>query len=547
MGLHGSRAAARVRLAGTSPVRVFLRATLRVVAPVLAFASATSADNAGLALAPRDATVAFDARGLATILDGESGEAIRPIVGSVAGRDALRRLEALARRANAETDVLAREVFSGRIAFHLGSQDGADAAPWMIGVEADDHRCERVLKALGARIVAPGRYASAREDLVARRTGGWLLLMPTGSDERLFDRAEARIVREDPEHSLLGEPLVQPLLGSDAPIRIFIRHAAPIGGATIVSLRPSRPADGRGAMLEADVRGDYLRSPFGGPVEPARIDARVTAAFEDRAAFVVASPADGRVSSTDAFWLALVPEFAPSPAMRANLSGQRVVAIGDHPERSIPSMAMAWRVEDAEQGRADQEALMRGVCCGLQRAAELPPDAVGAAPLSEPVAGAGDGGASHCTPLLGPFLDRHLGAPMRLGGACLCWTTRTTRCGGWQVFASDDAWLDAASDRLGETPCDPAPEAREVAGLGFCDGPRAASIIRRWRPLAGDAPDDRVALGLEAVAEALSHLGRVRFEYTLPSPHRIEAVLRLEPRARLAPPEAAGRNLRGGQ
>jgi hypothetical protein len=282
-------------------------------------------------------------------------------------------------------------------------------------------------------------------------------------------------------------------------------------------------------------------------VEPARIDARVTAAFEDRAAFVVATPADGRVSATDSFFLALVPEFAPSPAMRANLSGQRVVAVGDHAELPIPSMAMAWRVDDAEQARSDQEALMRGVCCGLQRAADLPADAVGAPPPADAMAGASEEPAAmRCTPLLGPFLDRHLGAPMRLGSASLCWTTRATRCGGWQVFASDDSWLGDTAERLEGAPCEVVADAPEVAGLGFCDGPRAASIIRRWRPLAGDAPDDRVALGLEAVAEALSHLGRVRFEYTLPNSHRIDAVLRFEPRARLAPPAGeTGRGLRG--
>jgi hypothetical protein len=209
-------------------------------------------------------------------------------------------------------------------------------------------------------------------------------------------------------------------------------------------------------------------------------------------------------------------------------------------------MAMAWRVEDAEQARADQEALMRGVCCGLQRAIELPADAVGAATPADAVAAGDDPGPTRCTPLLGPFLERHLGRPMRLGAASLCWTTQSTRCGGWQVFASDDAWLGDTVARLEGAPCEVATDAREVAGLGFCDGPRAASIIRRWRPLAGDAPDDRVALGLEAVAEALSHLGRVRFEYTLPSSHRIDAVLRFEPRARLAPTAGeAGRGLRG--
>ncbi len=488
-----------------------------------------AADNAGLALAPRDAGFALDARGLSTILDGPAGEAIRPIVATLAGSDAMRRLEMLARRTNAGTDVLAREVFSGRIAFHSMADAAEGSARWMIGIEAEDDRCERVLKALGARLVAPGRYTSLREQLAGRRCGGWLLLMPLGADERLFDEAQARVTSEDPASSLLGEPLVQPLLGSDAPIRMFLRHSAPIGGATAVALRPLAPGASGGAALEAVVRGDYLRSPFGGPVEPARIDARVMAAFEDRAAFVVASPSDGRASAADAFWLALVPEFAPSPAMRANYSGERVVAIGEQGRASRPAMAMAWRVEDAEQGRVDQHALMRSVCCGLQRAADLPSDAVGAVPATMAEGGA----AEHCTPLLGPFLDRHLGDEMRLGGASLCWTTRPTGCGGWQVYASDGEWLDSTADRLERAPCEAVESAREVAGIGFCDGPLVASLIRRWRPLAGDGPDDRIARGLEAVADAMSHLGRMRFEYTLPNEHRIDAVLRLEPRVRL--------------
>jgi hypothetical protein len=74
---------------------------------------------------------------------------------------------------------------------------------------------------------------------------------------------------------------------------------------------------------------------------------------------------------------------------------------------------------------------------------------------------------------------------------------------------------------------------QKAGGLGFCDGPRAADVLRRWRPLASDQPEDRVARGLEALATTIAGLGRLRFSYIAPGPGRLQATVELEPLGRL--------------
>ena len=103
---------------------------------------------------------------------GIGGAAIRPVLGSLAGEQALATFDSLARRTKTPADAAAREVFAGRVAFYL-TDHGAGEYRWIFGVQADDARCERVLKMLGGRMTAPQRFASAAERLVFRRIGGW--------------------------------------------------------------------------------------------------------------------------------------------------------------------------------------------------------------------------------------------------------------------------------------------------------------------------------------------------------------------------------------
>ena len=501
------------------------------------------ADNAAFALAPRNATIAVDARGFADVL-GSSDTAVRSLLGALAGEQALATFDAVARRGRGDAETTAREVFAGSVAFYA-IDGGRETSQWMFGVEADDARCQRVLRMLGARMDAPGRFTSMSEKLLLRRVGGWLLMSPIALGESALDEAARRVVKEDPAGSLLGEPLMQAFLGSDAPVRIFLRHGAPIGGATTLGI--SRNATG----LRAELNGNYDDSPLGAAIQSAPLDERLVRALSNDAAFVLVSPTDGLPDPSDTFWIALVPELSASPAMRSNLSGERLLAVGRASVAVSPAIALAWRVDDASQAESEQDLFMHGVCCGMARAIEVAPGsresnakggdsshatglstATTASSSAESVAPKAttdrEQGAGRRCDALGGFADRYLGSGFKLGRSVLCWSTVSTDCGGWQVYASDPSWLRVVEGRLQAHACAGAEQPR-AAGLGLCDGPEAARLLRTWKPLVeGDgAGVERLTRGLEAVAAALESLGRVTFRYETPNSRSVHAVLEL--------------------
>jgi len=484
------------------------------------------ADNAGFAIAPRAATLAVDARGINELLDGDRGALMRPVLEAFAGDSAMSTFDLLLKRANAPGEKVARDVFGGRIAFFL-TEDGA-ASTWLLGFESDDQRCEHVLRMLRAKMVVPGRFESPIERLAMRRVGGWLLIAPLADAGRAaIDAAASRVPNEDPVHSLLGDPLMQSLLASEAPVRVFMRHAAPMGGATTMALRGEK----RG--LRAEIAGSYDTAPLGLTGGRHALDAHLVRAFEDRAVLVLSNPSDGVPAKADAFWLALLPELVPTPAMRANLAGERILVVGQSRDHPMPAIACAWRIEDADQARVDQDHFMNGVCCGLARNAEVPRSDQAAKPAEPAAAAVPDQvvEARRCEDL-GPFVDRFLGSMFKLGASSLSWRTVATPCGGWQLYASDPRWLVEVEERLAAASCSE-DERPQVAGVGFCDGPRAAALLRRWQPLTTPGAQDRVSKGLVAISDMMERLGRVRFRYEMPTAQVLRATLDVEPAARL--------------
>ena len=510
------------------------------------------ADNAGFALAPKSSSIAIDARGLSALLAAGNASSIRPVLEAVAGRDAVVTFDALSRRCNEGADTIAHDVFSGRVAFSLSTVEIADAAKharqgevrvetqtvWMFGIEADNMRCERALTLLGAKFRSPGWFDAAAEHLIIRRASGWLLIAPMPHGEALLEAASKRIAVEDASVSLLGEALMQQLLVSDAPVRMFVRHEHPIGGATCVGIRARTEGGTRG--LRAEIDGVYDSAPIGRQGEEAALDPHVVRAFEDRAVMVLSNPCTGALSKGNAYWLALLPELASAPAMRANLSGERVMLVGQCSKHVMPAMAVAWRVEDAEQAKGDQEQFMQGIMCGLTRANDVKGDAK--SDLTNDVTSDLKSDVKAAAPALGQFFDRYLGKPFKMSDAALCWETVATPCGGWQVYANDPEWLTDVSARLTTSSCIEG-ERPNACGLGFCDGPRAATLMRRWRPFASDtSPADmhnRVLHGIHAIANMMEQLGRVRFQYDAPSAGCIHAVIDFEPLGTLEPSRAA--------
>lgn len=520
-------------------VRMLLGVACGAVLAVLAQHAA--ADNAGFAIAPRNAVIAVDSRGVAALLEGEQGMVLRPLVEAMAGPDAIATFDKLSRRTTVQGQALTRELLAGRVAFFV--PEGPGASEWLIGFESDDRRCAHLLQMFGAKMTLPGRYESAGEQLAMRRVGGWLLVAPISEDGRAaIDAAALRVPVEDPANSLIGDPNIQQLLASDAPVRLFMRHNQPLGGATTITVRPGN----RG--LRAEISGRYDSPPMLLPTGRHGLDPHLVRAFEDRAVMMISNPADGRATAGESFWVALLPELLPSPAMRSNLEGERVFVVGLSEAHAMPSVACAWRIEDAEQAEVDQDHFMRGLCCGLTRSIELPRAiAPGATPpgaaqpkvaappeVAPPSADERAPGRREC-PELGRFVDRYLGEPFKLGDATLCWKTVATPCGGWQVYSSDADWLDAVARSLGTDSCSEEPKL-EASGLGFCDGPRAAAMLRRWQPLVVPRGNDRVARGLAAISELFERMGRIRFRYEMPAAARVEAVVEFEPLGRLLPP-----------
>lgn len=506
-------------------------------------APSARADTAAFALAPRDAAVAVDARNIAGLLEGVEPATLRGVVENFVGREALETFDLLSRRSSAARNI-PREVFSGRIAFFIAGDSAPDI--WMLGFEAQDERCELILKMIGAKMLAPGRFDSFTERLLVRRAGGWMLLTPRleGAEEAL-DAAAARIATEDPAHSLLGDPAIQRLIPNEAPVRVFMRHAAPLGGSTTIALARA------GTALRATVHGTYDRMPLGLGTGTRRLDAALVRAFESDAAFVMANPANGKPGPSDVAWTAMVPEIVPSPAMRTNLAGERLMAIGVSAAHPMPAIALAWRVEDAEQAAVDQEHYIRTLCCGLTRAAEAAAGAVApAARDAEQSAEQPVERVVRCI-ALGTFLDRYFGEEMRLSHAALSWRTVQTPCGGWQLYATDAEWLARVASRLERDSCGHEAEASDPVGaVGFCDGPRAAALLRAWKPLSKPGADAALSPGISAVASAFEQLGRMRFEYRLPNARELDATVEIELPARLegegARTRKAGRDASAG-
>ena len=509
-----------------------LASVLALAFVVAGFLAPTArADTAAFALAPRDAAVAVDARNIAGLLEGVEPATLRGVVENFVGREALETFDLLSRRSSAARNI-PREVFSGRIAFFIAGDSAPDI--WMLGFEAQDERCELILKMIGAKMLAPGRFDSFTERLLVRRAGGWLLLTPRlEGAEQALDAAAARIASEDSGQSLLGDPAIQSLLPSEAPVRVFMRHAAPQGGSTAIALARN------GTALRASLHGSYDRMPLGLGTGARRLDAALVRAFESDAAFVMANPANGKPGSGDSAWTAMVPEIVPSPAMRTNLAGERLMAIRLSTAHPMPAIALAWRVEDAEQAAVDQEHYIRTLCCGLTRAAEAA--AAGAAPASRDAEPPVER-VVRCV-ALGTFLDRYFGEEMRLSQAALSWKTVQTPCGGWQLYATDAEWLARVATRLEHDSCGHDAQATEPVGaVGFCDGPRAAALLRAWKPLSRPGADAELSPGIAAVASAFEQLGRMRFEYRLPNARSLDATVEIELPARLE-----GEGLRNGK
>ncbi|MSR40681.1 MAG: hypothetical protein EXS10_02115 [Phycisphaerales bacterium] len=431
---------------------------------------------------------------LNTIAKSLGHDAVSALVRGLLGASAFDELAGIFGTADGSNEAL-RAALDGRIIMLAGEG-------WALAVDAGPAGNRALLHSLGAQLVSPGVFEIKSQDAVARTCNGWLLFAPRDfASERIANALIAML------------PMQDAALPPEVGLRVGIRHILPTGGATAISVTT------REGKLVVSVEGQYKKSPLGAAELGAKLDGAIISKFEGAACVALAQPCDGVPSAGQAFWIAVLPELLPPPAMRANLSGEKLFVVGRGCAKGAPSVACCVRVDDFDQAVEDQRTYMMRVESGIIRS-------ISGGGGMENGTGSGSVGAAP-RPLLGRFIEQQFGRAIRLGSMSLCWRTVPTPCGGWQVYASDPTWLDSVSGELERAGC-PEGVCTVAAGAGFVDGPRAAALLRAWKPLQrADAAEQ--SAGMDALASLIEGIGVVRFRYSIPQEGRVSAELLIEP------------------
>jgi hypothetical protein len=181
--------------------------------------------------------------------------------------------------------------------------------------------------------------------------------------------------------------------------------------------------------------------------------------------------------------LAALPEVRVPATFRKNLGARRVVSIGEVDGRSLPeplrmncpAVAVAYEVEDAEQARGDQDALVRSALAGIRRRLESDPETAGA--------GEGLGPANHENRevSLTSAVERFAGRNPWYSAMGLAWGTVDGPTSRWQVYASHPEWRDRVERRIGALESDSAAAGRTAfVSIGRFDGERLARHLEGW-------------------------------------------------------------------
>lgn len=443
-----------------------------------------------------DIRVVVEGAHLNSIVKALGSDSIKTVVRGVLGSRAFESLgELFASSGDGHSALTA--ALDGRIILLVGDS-------WALGVDAGAAGNRALLHSLGAQLASPGVYEIKSQGAQARMRDGWLVIAPHDiASEQVAGALFAML------------PMQDAALPPEVGLRIGLRHGAPNRGATAISVTTVDQ------QLLVAIEGQYKQSPLGDAQASAKLNTAVVGRFGKAACAAIAQPCDGLPSAKQAFWIAVLPELLPPPAMRANLSGEKLYVVGRGCPKGAPSVACCMRIDDFEQGSQDQRAYMMRIESGIVRSLS------GGIGVENGVGGGGGGLRPLSRPLLGRFLEQQFGSALKLGSMSLCWRTVPTPCGGWQVYASDAPWLESVCGELESAGC-PQTSVELTAGTGFIDGPQACSILRTWKPLASDDdPDGNV--GIEALASLLDGLGVVHFRYALPQEGRVSAELRIEP------------------
>ena len=254
-----------------------------------------------------------------------------------------------------------------------------------------------------------------------------------------------------------------------------------------------------------------------------------------------------KIGPDDAFLVASLPELVPTASFRRNLGSRRLVVVGEidgdktTPKMNMrcPAIAVAYEVDDAEQARDDQDAIMKLAIEGLrERFAKpqgviLPPTSISSDCAEGPR-------SAELSGLIRTLIDNH-----PLARTCsLNWRVVHGSSGAWQVYATHPEWLAKVGAALSSGARDAARPV-DAANAGRCCGGKLASHLRSWCGEAnafvgsGAAPDAKATEkdladfrdGIELLASFTERFRSVRWTIGVPS----ERALTIDVDADLAP------------
>ena len=307
-----------------------------------------------------------------------------------------------------------------------------DGRTWLQGVRWQDPVViQRGLMSLGARLMGGGRFRLPEQRLDVLLAEPWLLIGPQNG--RWLDSTADRL--RDPEWESV-RPFETPRSNGPQPgaIEVVLRHAAPTGGATLLSIHPQNRFS-----ADIDFLGEYDASPL--PIRTAvRLDTSPIARLDGRMACVMQEGGVGLLDPMIIRHASSVPELVPEAWIRRRFAPRRLVAIdgesvilGELGAIEVPSVCIAVPMRGGEA--VDPRKLEDAVDAWLASA--------GTAVRSNWDEGASsgversrDGRLRHFS--LGPgFLEAVDGHPAALA-ASLDWTV----CGG---IDDDRGWLVVGS------------------------------------------------------------------------------------------------------
>jgi hypothetical protein len=405
-------------------------------------------------------------RDAGTMMETRAGGALRSLVAALAGAGAEARDAAamLARTAESPADGFAdlarREL---RIAIR-------DDGRWVAFARLDPAEQRAFLASLKPSVEGDGTFLDAPTGLALRSGARWLTIA-----------AEREVLPGPLPAGWDAEPEAAAAESDAVRAKIEAMTRKPCGDEWI---RAVGECEGDRLSMRLRLR-ESDRLPIPGPVPglggpPIEIDAATVDRLSTEAILCEVSSMRADGSAGDGPVLSGLPQVRMPATFHRNLGKRRVVVVGEVEGTDglrCPAAVLACEVEDPEQARAEQDALVMTVLATARRLIDADPDSAGLMP--DP---SDDELSRRVIPLDGP-LGRWAKRSPWLATVALSWNVVGGAGGGWQVYASHPCLRDRIARELASVPVDDEGSSASATGaisVGRIDGERFARHLEGW-------------------------------------------------------------------